>query len=254
MNHAYYVPSQQISYHIQQQPCQNRNPDNIAEKLKLLKSKKHVNQSLHTNKDYLNKQHSIKSQKNISSTKLHSSRRLKSQDEEQISQIMNDAIRQLPKQSKRINGYLVKQQLSSNSYQIHKQQKISDYHTVNKDKTVIKTEPDTQLCSDRILCYKTPIIIPKQIQSKEQIKSICNLISPQHKPAEEITNLKLEIRNQNHRKNYKLKTEVQEKILDLLLLSTRELKIKLSDKKTKQTSIPKTTRAGLPVDFFNFKK
>ncbi|CAD8108434.1 unnamed protein product [Paramecium primaurelia] len=254
MNHAYYVPSYQTSYHIQQQACLNRNPENIADQLKLLKSKKHVNQSLHNNKDYLIKQHQFKSQKNISSTKLHSSRRQKSQDDEQISQTINPTIRQLSKQSKRMNGYLIKQQLNSNSYQSHKQQQITDYHTVNKDKTIIKTEPDTQLCSDRIICYKTPIIISKQIQSKEQIKSICNQIYPQNKPVDEITNLKLDIGNENQRKNPKLKTDVQEKILDLLMLSTRELKFKLSDKRTKQTSIPKTTKAGLPVDFFNFKK
>ncbi|CAD8179646.1 unnamed protein product [Paramecium octaurelia] len=254
MNHGYYVPSHQISYHIPQQACLNRNADNIADQLKLLKSKKHVNQSLHSNKDPHINQHKFKSQKNITSTKLHSSRRQKSQDVEAIQQSINQAIKQLPKQSKVINGYMVKQQLNSNSYQSPKQQQIIDYQSFNKDKTVIKTEPDTQICSDRIICYRTPVLTSKQIQSKEQIKSICKQIYPLYKQTDETTNLNLDIRNENQNKNTKLKTDVPDKILDLLMLSTRELKIKLSEKRTKQTSIPKTAKAGLPVDFFNFKK
>ncbi|CAD8124284.1 unnamed protein product [Paramecium sonneborni] len=253
MNHAYYVPSNQITCHIQSQGSSNRNPDHITDQLKLLKSKKNVNQSLHNKKDSQIHQHKFQSQKNITTTKLHSSRRQKSQDVETIQQSINQAIKQQPSKSKLINGYLVKQQLNSNSYQSPKLSQNFDYQSFNKDKTVIKTEPDIQICNERITSYKTPILISKQIQSKEQIKSICKKIYPT-KLFDETTNNKQDNINIYQNKNYKINTDVSDKILDLLLLSTRELKIRLSDKNTKQSSIPKTSKTGLPVDFFNFKK
>ncbi|CAD8119647.1 unnamed protein product [Paramecium sonneborni] len=253
MNHAYYVPSHQISYHIQPQASSNRNPDNIAEQLKLLKSKKHVNQSLHNNKDSHIHQYKLQSQKTITTTKLNSSKRQKSQDVEPIQQSINSVLKQLPKKSNPTDGYLLKKQLNSNSCQSPKLLLNQDYQSFNKDKTVIKTEPDVQIYSDRITSYRTPILTSKQISSKEQVKSICKKIYPSQ-PSDETTNNKLDNKNLYQNNNSKLKTEVPDKILDLLLLSTRELKIKLTDKKTKQSSIPKTSKSGLPVDFFNFKK